>query len=200
MEFALKLCNKIRSEWKKDKLVIGITGESGSGKSVTGLGLKEAFQTKGVSVAYLQMDDYFHLPPLTNHQNRLKSFDNIGPHEVDLQELEKHITSFFNNEETLGRECVFSENQFLEKTISFKDKTVLIVEGTYIGELEKLDVLVFIDRDYKETFKNRMERGREAFDPFIEKVLDIEHHIIKKYKSNSDIVIDRNYNIEKNYA
>lgn len=200
MEFALKLCERISAEWKKDKLVIGITGESGSGKSVTGLGLKEAFQSKGTEVAYLQMDDYFHLPPLSNHKNRLKSFDNIGPHEVDLNELENHIDSFIRDQDTLGRECVFSENLFLEKTINFKGKEVLIVEGTYIGELKKLDILIFINRDYKDTLKNRMERGREAFDPFIEKVLDIEHNIIKHYIKHSNMIIDKNYNIVNTYA
>ncbi|AWV99950.1 uridine kinase family protein [Arcticibacterium luteifluviistationis] len=198
--FALKLFNRINQEWQKDKLVIGICGESGSGKTVTGLGLKEVFESKNHKVTYLQMDDYFHLPPHANHENRLKSFDNVGQHEVNLKQLEEHIHCFLNDEDAVGQECDFTKNKFVEKLLIFKEKNVLIVEGTYLGESKNLDVLTFIDRDYKQTLKNRIERGRESFDPFIEKVLEIEHHIIKKYKKRSDIIIDPNYNIENTYA
>jgi hypothetical protein len=37
----------------------------------------------------------------------------------------------------------------------------LIVEGTYILEIDDFDYKIFIDRNYKDTYENRMKRNRD---------------------------------------
>ena len=41
-----------------------------------------------------------------------------------------------------------------------------------------------------------MKRGREEFDPFIEKVLITEHEIISQHRDRADVIITRDYDVE----
>jgi uridine kinase len=68
-------------------------------------------------------------------------------------------------------------NEKIERTI-----TSLIVEGTYILEIDDFDFKIFIDRNYKDTYENRMKRNRDEKSDFVEQVLEIEHQIIKQFK------------------
>ncbi|MCK4576944.1 uridine kinase, partial [candidate division WOR-3 bacterium] len=58
---------------------------------------------------------------------------------------------------------------------------------------------IFIDKTYVDTKKSRSERGRETQDEFLERILKIEHGIISKQKMMADIIITRNYSVEKLY-
>lgn len=187
----------ISENWKKKKLIIGIAGESGCGKSITGHCLRDVYEENETATSYLQMDDYFLLPPAANHENRKKSLKNIGPKEVNLELLEKNLVSFLNNENILAPESDFVNKTFSTRKVDFKHKEILIVEGTYIPLLKNLDLLIFIDIDYKNSLDKRIQRGRESFDPFVEEVLAIEHDIISKFKTQADILVDKNYKLVK---
>ncbi|MFW6329012.1 MAG: hypothetical protein ACOC28_02860, partial [Alkalispirochaetaceae bacterium] len=82
-----------------------------------------------------------------------------------------------------------------EEELELYGAQVVIAEGTYTTLLEEADHHIFIDRDFHETLAARQRRGREKFDPFIEKVLEIEHQIIARSKSRADIVISREYEV-----
>lgn len=197
---ANKLYDELGDGVLKKKFIIGVSGESGSGKSTTGFCLNNVLENKGHKVMYLQMDDYFKLPAASNHQNRLQDLANIGPQEVNLALMQNHLNDFLEDRNTIGPESDFANNTFDNKPLSFEGASVLIVEGTYIPLLSKLDFLIFINIDYKKSIDNRINRGRESFDPFVEKVLDIEHHIIKEYRTKADIVVDVNYKIQKSHV
>jgi uridine kinase len=199
-KLAQNLYKAFEQNLSKKKLIIGISGESGSGKSTTAICLKSVIEKNNNKVSFLQMDDYFHLPPASNYQNRLKDIANIGPQEVNLELLQSHLSEFLADNTIEGPESDFANNKFGTRPLAFEGASVLIIEGTYIPLLADLDILVFIDIDYKSSLENRISRGREAFDSFVEKVLDIEHHIIKKFKPKANIIIDSNYKIEKSYV
>ncbi|KPM47279.1 hypothetical protein [Jiulongibacter sediminis] len=195
-ELSKRLIELLGIKLEKDKpgqLVIGIGGESGSGKSVTAVCLSEYLKDLGIQNTVLHMDDYFHLPAADNHQNRLKTLDNVGPHEVNLELLAAHVDAFIGHEKTEGPVSDFHGNRFISKTLDFSKTQVLLVEGTYTLEIKNLDKRVFLTRSYNDTLKDRMARGREGFDPFIESVLEIEHQIISQYEDIADIVIDENF-------
>ncbi len=176
------------------KIAIGVAGESGSGKSVTAFSLQKVLEQEQVKSIVLQMDDYFKLPPKTNHENRLKSLDNVGIHEVDLEKLAQNITSFKNGDSEIEKPLVdYNENSIGTEKIYASGYDVVIVEGTYVFEAEGFDYKIFIDRNYRDTYENRMERNRDEKSDFVEEVLEIEHQIIRNFKNNADLILGKNY-------
>jgi len=181
-----------------EKWAIGICGESGSGKSVTAFALKKVLEDKGIKSLVIQMDDYFKLPPRSNHENRQKSLDNVGMHEVHLNLIQENIKEFKEGKSITKKPLVdYQDNSISQEILQIDNMQVLIIEGTYILDLDDFDVSIFIDRNYKDTYKNRMERNRDEQSDFVEKVLDIEHQIISKFKEKADIILEKNYQIVK---
>ena len=70
----------------------------------------------------------------------------------------------------------------------------MIIEGTYVFEIaNEHDTKIFFDQSYSETAANRNLRNRDSMDEKMsEKILQIEHQIIKNYESQADLVIDKN--------
>ena len=179
-----------------DKYAVGIAGESGSGKSVTAYAVSRILEKNNIKSVVIQMDNYFKLPPKSNHENRLISIDNVGTHEVNLDLLSQNIQDFKTGKDSFEKPLVnYPENSISTELIFAKDVQVVIVEGTYILELDDFDFKIFIDRNYKSTYKNRMERNRDEKSDFVEQVLQIEHHIIKEYKSKANLILDNDYKV-----
>lgn len=188
--------NRLKSQ---EKFVIVIAGESGTGKTVTSYCLQKCLDDIGISSYILYQDDYFFHPPLSNHLLRMQSLENVGMQEVNLELIQLHMEAFRNNEEKLVKPLVYyNENTISEELIHLRDFQVLIVEGTYCLSLTGYDEGVFMDRDYIQTKKQRVERGRDEQTDFIEKVLEIEHKIIRPFKKKARILIDTDYNVIEN--
>ncbi|PRB03542.1 hypothetical protein CQ046_09205 [Chryseobacterium sp. MYb7] len=180
------------------KWIVGIGGESGSGKSVTAFALRKILEEKGITGLVIQMDDYFKLPPKSNHENRQKSLNNVGVHEVYLDKIQETIKNFKENESFITKPLIhYAENSVSEEILNIEDIQVLIIEGTYVLDIDDFDVSIFIDRTYKDTYENRMKRNRDEQSDFIEKVLEIEHTIIRQFKEKADLLLDKEYHIIK---
>ena len=176
---------------------INISGESGCGKSTLALALDMVLREKGLNLYVFHMDDYFLLPPASNHQNRVLSLDNVGPHEVNLALLQENIEDMKAGKNAIVKPLVhYKENRIENIIVSTEDIQVIIVEGTYTSLLSDIDCKIFIDRDYKDTLAQRKGRAREPITPFIESVLELEHKIISSHKVLADIIIDKNYKVE----
>lgn len=181
----------------QSKMVIGIAGESGSGKTISALALKDVAMKNGKSVVVVHLDDFFILPPKSNHEARLANIAQVGLGEVNMVKLQQVIANFKSNEKQVHQPLVnYNENAILDLTWNAQLYDVLIVEGTYTLFLENLDVKIFIDRNYTQTHQDRITRGREMADPFIEEVLAIEHNIIKQQKDGCDLCIQSDFTIE----
>ena len=146
----------------------------------------------------MQQDDFFKLPPRSNHENRLKDITkNVGPVEVHLDKLQDIIEQFRQDKSEIVKPTVnYDLNIIDQEKINIQLIKVLILEGTYTSLLDHVDVKIFMERTYKETFKDRMARGREKFDPFIEQVLEIEHNIIKEHKKYATIIVGSDFTIK----
>ena len=115
-----------------DRVVIGIGGESGSGKSSAATSLARELRESGVRTCVINSDDYFHLPPRTNHEQRLRSLRHVGPHEVNLPLVEQHIRDFRaarNN--VIAPQVNYPADRFDAQRHDFDTFQALIVEGTY---------------------------------------------------------------------
>lgn len=178
----------------KRGVVVGIAGESGSGKSVTSKGLERELSEHGHSVCVLHQDDYFHLPPRRNHEHRCESLDNVGPHEVNLSLLQSHIAAFRERRANVTCPSVsYATDSFGEKQVDFSRPDVLIVEGTYVLQLDDIDLRIFLEATHEDTRERRRERARDIDAPIIDRILEIEHDIIATQAQRADVRIDRHF-------
>lgn len=180
----------------KDRHAITVAGESGCGKSEVAAVLAEKLEEKGVRTYIFQQDDYFVYPPKTNAQKRVESINHVGVSEVRIDLLDANLADFIAGRDPVTKPLViFEEDRVTEETLSLKEFRVAIAEGTYTTLLKNAGTHVFIDRDYRDTKKARLERAREEQDDFLEKILKIEHDIISKHKALAHIVINKNYEV-----
>lgn len=181
------------------KYCIAIAGESGSGKSVTAVCMQQILIEKGIPTQILHQDDYFFLPPLSNHQKREADISWVGLQEVNFPLLQQNISDFTAEKTEITKPLVFyKENRIEEEKLNLEPIKILIIEGTYCMNLTGMNQKVFISLNYKDTYEQRIKRGRDIFSPFVEQVLEIEHNLIAPTAKLADIVIDKNYKVLRN--
>jgi uridine kinase len=178
--------------------VIAVAGESGSGKSVTAIDLAAVLNRAGIGAAIIHQDDYFVRPPRTNHEYREQDITSVGPQEVQLDLILRHIQEFRAGATSLiGPSVNYPANRFDTRTIPLEGCEVLVVEGTYALMLDEADVRVFLEATYHDTAAARRERNRDIDAPFVTQVLEIEHSIIATQVERADIIISRDYTISR---
>lgn len=192
---AREICDVLDENYNNfDKLVVTVAGESGSGKSEVASEIARLRTDRGRKTGVLQQDDYFVFPPKTNHEMRRKNIDQVGLYEVKLDFLDSNLRSFKRNHSTIYKPLVdYDEDSIGTEVKEVGDLQTLVAEGTYTSTLKFADCRVFIDRDYHQTYENRVERGRDKFEPFVEDVLEREHKIISNHRRRADVIITTDY-------
>ncbi len=179
--------------WNRPRPVaITVAGESGSGKSETAHCLAEELERVGRSSIILAQDDYFRLPPRSNHRRRLDDISWVGPGEVRLDLLDQHLKILKNTpQDPVHKPLVyFEENQIKSEEVCFSGQHFIIAEGTYTTLLENADFRVFIDRTFRENREARLKRDRDPDPDFLERVLAIEHKEISRHRQLADLIIE----------
>lgn len=178
----------------RDKFVVTVAGESGSGKSELASEIARLNRENGIPTGILQQDDYFVFPPRTNHEMRKKNIDQVGTYEVKLDFLDANLRSFKKEEVSIYKPLVdYNANKITTEIKEVGKYRVLIAEGTYTTKLEFADFRIFIDRDYRQTYEDRKRRGRDRMEPFVEDVLEREHEIISSHRDQADLLITSGY-------
>jgi len=172
-------------------MAITVSGESGSGQSEIGHVIAETLTQEGKKCIVLAQDDYFLLPPRSNHQRRQEDISWVGLEEVRMELLDEHLAKIkARTGEPFSKPLVyFEENRIGEESVEPVVYDVVVAEGTYTAALENADVRVFIDRTYRQTKNSRLDRGRDPDVAFLEQVLEIEHGIISQHKARADVII-----------
>ena len=187
-------------ERHRAKYTITIAGESGSGKSETAMALAEALEAAGKPCLIFQQDDYFVYPPRTNDRTRRDDIDWVGPQEVHLDLLDAHLQSFRRGDPVIDKPLViYEEDSIISERVDVSRAEVAIAEGTYTTMLSNVDTRVFIDRDYEDSRAHRDKRRRNEaeLDPFIDKVLAIEHEIISAHKALAQVIVNKDYSVRR---
>ncbi len=175
---------------------LSIGGESGSGKSEMAVAIGEALGKHEINSLVIQQDDYFVYPPRTNAAKRREDIDRVGVSEVRLALLDDHVQAILNGAKTIEKPLVvYQDNRIVQETMPLDGVDVVIVEGTYTTLLKNVHSRIFIDRTYRQTRNARLKRNREPFDPFLERVLEIEHKIISTHKCLADIIITETFTV-----
>ncbi|MCP3903828.1 MAG: hypothetical protein GY715_09355 [Planctomycetes bacterium] len=178
-------------ETAEGPVAVTVAGESGSGKSEIAACLSERLAETGRRSVILCQDDYFRLPPRSNHERRKTDLEWVGPGEVRLDLLAAHVAALKDTPDApLSKPLVdFAANAIGAEEIDASGCDVVIAEGTYTTLLAGIDVRVFIDRTYHQTRKNRAKRNRDPDPEFLERVLAIEHEVISAHRDRADVVI-----------
>lgn len=197
LETGKRILDVLPDGFFKQRRIIQIAGESGSGKSVTAVSLQRLLVEQGIDAYILHQDDYFHLPPASNHQKRMDDLLWVGPQEVKLDVLNLHQEAFKQGETRLEKPLVdYHENQILSEVVRLDAYRVLLVEGTYVFAAGDADLRIFMNRTYLQTRKNREERARETQSEFLEKVLAIEHQIIQQQRNKAHLLVLDDYSVQ----
>ena len=187
------------------RLVVGVAGESGSGKSVTAVSLARALDARGVATGVLHQDDYFLRPPRVNHAQRERDLGAVGPHEVNLALLQRHVTDFRAGRAVDAPLVDYPTDSFVTRRLDFAPLAALVVEGTYVlmlddGGARVLDVRVFLEATHDDTAERRRARNRDIDAPFVQDVLRIEHAIIARQAAVAHLVVDRDFGVRSGPA
>ncbi len=176
----------------KSRYAITVAGESGSGKSETAYTIKQELENHNIKCFIFQQDDYFVYPPKTNAKMREKDINQVGTSEVKLELLDKNIKEAIEGKNEIIKPLVyFDEDKIEEEKVNLEGIDVVIAEGTYTTSLNNAHKKVFIDKNYFDTKKTRIERSREKQDDFLEQILENEHKIISGHKSLAHLIITK---------
>jgi len=184
---------------KKEKMIIGISGESGSGKTELAHTLAKLLRKEGVFAKPLHTDNYYKTLPLERREWRSRhGIENVvGYDEYDWGAIHQNIDDF-----KYGRvsemPCVDLVTEQVDRlTTNFADVDMLIVDGLYAIKSDEVDLRVFIELTYLETKEKHTKdaRGKEVMDEVRWATLAQEHKMVQALKPQADLLITKDYEV-----
>ncbi len=188
---------KIILKEKKEKYIVAISGESGSGKTELAHVLAKELRKHQIVAKPLHIDNYYRIHPLERTEWRWKhGIENVvGWDEYDWETIHQNIRDFKENKvSTLP--CVDLVTEQVDKLITdFSQVDMLIVDGLYAIKTPEADLRIFIDITYHDTRKAQLLRGKEPQNEYRMRVLEQEHKMVSSLKSMADVIIDKSYKV-----
>ncbi len=184
-------------EQKKDKFMIAISGESGSGKSELAHVIAKGLRKHGIMAKPIHIDNYYRIHPLERTEWRKKNgIENVvGYDEYDWNTINTNIEDFRNNRES-SMPCVDLVTEQVDRlTTDFKGIDMLVIDGLYAIKTEGVDLRIFLELTYHETKKAQVVRGKEPQNEYRMAVLEQEHRMVQALKPKADILISKEYEV-----
>jgi len=178
------------------RYIVGISGESGSGKSELAHALGKLLKDNNVRVKIIHTDNYYKIQPLLREEwRRNKGFDKIGLDEYDWIKIRKTIRDFKEEQECMIP-CIDLIPEQVDKLLTdFSKIDLLIIDGLYAIKTEDVDMRVFIDLTFHETKINQLIRMKEAMSDFRMTILQKEHDAVLTLKPMADLIVDKSYQV-----
>lgn len=186
-------------------LVIGITGGSGSGKTLFIKNLRERFDQG--EICLISQDDYY--CPIEQQEKDEQGVVNFDlPRSIDKEAFLKDIKSLIKGKTIRRPEYTFNNESITPKMLTFRPAPILLVEGLFVFHFRKIrkimDLKVFLHA--KENLKviRRIKRDKiERNYPLDDVLYRYQHHVlpafekyIEPYIEKADVVINNNENFE----
>lgn len=186
-------------------LVIGITGGSGSGKTLFIKGLREKFSE--AEVCLISQDDYYcPMDQQSRDDQGVVNFDLPGS--IDKEAFHKDIKRLMEGKTIQRQEYTFNNEKATPQMLTFTPAPILLVEGLFVFHFKKirslLDLKIFLHA--KENLKviRRIKRDKiERNYPLDDVLYRYQHHVlpafekyIEPYIQKADVVINNNENFE----
>ncbi len=184
---------------KKDKYIVAISGESGSGKSELTHVVAKNLRKHGIFAKPVHIDNFYKILPLKRTQWRQ---DNgiekvVGLGEIDWQGI-KQTVGDFKNSRSNTMPCVDLVTEQVDSlTTNFKGIDMIIMDGLYAINCEDADLKVFIELTYHETKKAQASRGKEPQNEYRMRVLEQEHITVQSLKPKADLFVGMDYKVRK---
>lgn len=182
---------ELRKDEPKEKMLITISGEVGSGKSTVSMVLGRKLKKEKIRAKIIDLDDYYKIPPRERRQWRMEhGLESIGYDEYNWDKLNQNITDFRRSRKSI-MPCVDLITGYVDELhTDFKGVDMLIVNGLYSLKIEDADLKVMLEQTYDETRDAQIYSQKEAIDAYRLKVLQREHEVVKSLKSKADYYID----------
>jgi len=184
-------------EQKKEKFMIAISGESGSGKSELAHVIAKGLRKHGIMAKPVHIDNYYRIHPLERTEWRKKNgIENVvGYGEYDWDTIYRNIEDFKNDRKS-EMPCVDLVTEQVDRlTTDFKGIDMLVIDGLYAIKTEGVDLRIFIELTYHETKKAQVVRGKEPQNEYRMAVLEQEHRMVQALKPTADILISKAYEV-----
>lgn len=193
-------------DFMMDTTIIGISGGSGSGKSVFIRDLISRFKTREVTL--LSQDNYY--KPRNDQLTDSRGIRNFDlPFSIDLEAFTRDIRDLSMGQTIRRMEYGFNNPLARPDQITIHPASIILVEGLFLFShppiWEMLDLKVFIQASDSQRLKRRIVRDQTERNYPLEDVLyRYEHHVFPAYKSyiepylhQVDIVINNFDNYQK---
>lgn len=189
--------------------IIGVTGGSGSGKTLFLTRLLETFSDE--EVCLISQDTYYRArdkQPVD--ENGVKNFD--LPASIDFEEYKRDILALKNGQQVRREEYTYNNPEAEPRILTFDPSPLIVVEGLFVLYYKEiadlLDLKIFIDAKDHIKLKRRIIRDERERGYDLEDVLyRYENHVmptyeeyIKPHKKHADLIIPNHKHFDKAQA
>jgi uridine kinase len=181
----------ISKKINKEKFIITIGGESGTGKSeIASLLQEKLYPEKRVKLIHVD-DYYFSNWKERNKVRKKEGLNSVGKNEIDWKKLDSILSSFKQKDELLFVQRIHKYTDSIEQVVvKNQNIDIIILEGLYSCYYKEADLKIYLEGSIKDTYFFRKERAKEnPDDEFRQKVMEKERESIVQSKRFSDIII-----------
>lgn len=182
---------------KKDKFIIAISGESGSGKTELAHVIAKMLRKADIICKPIHIDNYYRILPLLRTEWRKKNGiqQSVGLGEYDWDTINKNIDDF-KNSRVSTMPCVdLVTEQVDQLTTDFNGVDMIIIDGLYAINTPGVDLSIFIELTYHETKKAQLVRGKEPQNEYRMQVLEQEHQVVLSLRNKANLLINMEYQV-----
>ncbi len=182
---------------RKPKMIIAISGESGSGKSELSHVLAKGLREAGIMTKVMHIDNYYRILPLERKAWRLSNGieEVVGYGEYDWDTIYRNITEFRDSRKATMPCVDLVTEQVDQLTTDFNGIDALVIDGLYSIKTEGTDLNVFIELTYHETKKAQVVRGKEPQNEYRARVLEQEHQMVQALRPRAHLLISKEYRV-----
>ncbi len=184
------------------KIVIGIAGGTGSGKTSIASLIVEDLRKNGYNLVLLEQDSYYKDNSNLEFEERSKlNYDH--PNSIDFDLLISHIKDLKNGLDIEKPIYDFTTHLRTDKKEILKSEDVIIIEGILLYTVEELrklfDVKIFVDTDddirlLRRIERDMKERGRSfesIKEQYMNTVKPMHLEFVEPSKRYADVIIPR---------
>ncbi len=180
------------------RYLIGVTGGSGSGKTLFVNRLVEAIGQNKVTVVS-QDNYYWPIGQQPRDSNGRENFD--LPDSFDSEQFASDVAALQNGETVRKMEHVFNNPKLVPRELVFEPAPVIIIEGIFVLHFpevaSKLDLKLYVDARDLVKVKRRILRDNAERGYDLDAVLyQYEHHVMPSYekyiaphKHSADLIV-----------